>query len=54
MSQTATLLLAALFVVGAAITLIFLAYNDELSLARNLGEPGRSDREYHQRSHRIR
>lgn len=34
MSQTATLLLAALVVVGAAITLIFLAYNDELSLAR--------------------
>jgi hypothetical protein len=40
MSQTATLLLAELVVVGAAIALILLAYNDEVSAARTLVSQG--------------
>jgi pimeloyl-ACP methyl ester carboxylesterase len=40
MSQTATLLLVALVVVGAAIAVILLAYNDELSRARALISQG--------------
>lgn len=40
MSQTATLLLAALLVAGAAVALILRTYNDELSVARALVRQG--------------